>query len=248
MEIRSTDQSGNIGGGQYGAGIVQPGYAVSDAQGALLRSVFGWMSIGLIVTALTSFTVINNIQSMPFLLSPGVFFTLILVELGLVGFLSFRVNKMEASTASFLFLAYSALNGITLAPIAFAYTSESLASTFFIAAGTFGGMAFLGAVTKRNLDSLGSFLMMGLFGVILASIVNLFMQSSGLNFVLNVVGILVFVGLTAHDTNKIKRLGGSVTQDTDDFKRVAVIGALTLYLDFINLFIYLLRFLGDRRN
>ena len=243
MEIRPTDQNT-----RFGPGALQPPYAVSDAEGALLRSVFGWMSIGLIATALTSYLVITNISSMPILFSPIIFFGLMLAELGVVVFLSARVNKLEASTASGLFLFYSVLNGITLTPIAFVYTSASIASTFFIAAGTFAGMAFIGSVTKRNLDSLGSFLMMGVFGLFLALLVNMFFKSSAAEFVLSIIGVLVFVGFTAYDTSKIKQLGSTVSDGTDDFKRVAIIGALKLYLDFINLFIFLLRLLGDRRN
>jgi FtsH-binding integral membrane protein len=242
MELRPTQQN------SYTPGSLQPAYAVSEAEGTLLRSVFGWMAIGLSVTALTAYAVVTNVQTLGFLFSRSVFLILMLVELGLVFYLSLRVHKLQASTASALFLGYSVLNGITLAPICLVYTSSSIASTFFVAAGTFASMAFIGSVTKRNLDSLGSFMLMGLVGLIIASLVSYFFPSDALNFILSVVGVFIFVGLTAYDTNKIKRMGSSLAADSEDFKRVAVIGALTLYLDFINLFIHLLRLLGDRRE
>ena len=242
MEIRPTQQN------SYTPGSLQPAYAVSEAEGTLLRSVFGWMAIGLTLTALTSYAVVTNTQALSFLFSRSVFLILMLAELGLVFFLSLRVHKLQASTASGIFLGYSVLNGVTLAPICLVYTSSSIASTFFVAAGTFAAMAFVGSVTKRSLDSLGSFLYMGLFGLIIACLVSLFFPSGALNFAISVIGVFIFVGLTAYDTNKIKRMGSALAADSEDFKRVAVIGALSLYLDFINLFIYLLRLLGDRRN
>lgn len=242
MEIRPSEQN------RFGSQPLQPAYAVTDAESALLRSVFGWMAIGLIISALAAYAVVTNTQGLAFLFNPGVFLVLMLVELGLVFFLSFRIYKMDASTAATVFVLYSAINGVTLAPILLMYTSASVASTFFVAAGTFGAMAFIGSVTKRDLSAFGSFLMMGLIGLILASLVSIFFHSSAMNFVINVLGVAIFVGLTVYDTNKIRRIGGSVTADSEDFKRVSIIGALALYLDFINLFIYLLRFLGDRRN
>ncbi len=153
------------------------------------------MSIGLTLTALTSYAVVTNTQALAFLFSRSVFLILMLIELGLVFFLSLRVHKLQTSTASGIFLGYSVLNGITLAPICLVYTSASIASTFFVAAGTFAAMAFVGSVTKRNLDSLGSFLYMGLIGMILACLASYFFPSSALNFVISIVGVFICFGL-----------------------------------------------------
>lgn len=223
---------------------IRPAYAVDEAQSALLRSVFGWMTLGLLTTAVVSSYVVSNPEFL-FKLGNAIWF-LIIAELGLVVWLAARVMKMSPGTATAVFLGYSALNGITLAPLAFVYTQQSITSAFVVAGGLFGTMALYGYVTKRDLSSMGSFLFMGLIGIVIAGIANLFIQSSMMGFVISVVAVLVFTGLTAWDVQKIKQMGAQVTVESDNFRRFAILGALSLYLDFINLFIHLLRLIGNR--
>ena len=170
-----------------------------------------------------------------------------LAPLALVFFLSFRIDKMSVSAAQGTFWAYAALLGVSLSSILLVYTAASITQTFFVTAASFGALSLYGYTTKRDLSGMGSFLVMGLFGIILASIVNIFLKSSGLEFAISIIGVLVFAGLTAWDTQKIKEM----YFDADDevtYGRKAVMGALTLYLDFINLFLFMLRFLGNNRN
>ncbi|HMC21350.1 MAG TPA: Bax inhibitor-1/YccA family protein, partial [Thermoanaerobaculia bacterium] len=172
-------------------------------------------------------------------------FGLILAELGIVLFLSFRIMAMSAGAAASAFLVYSFLNGLTLSVIFWAYSQASIVQAFLTAAGMFGAMAVYGLVTKRDLTSWGAFFFMGLIGVVLCSIVNIFLHSSGLSFVISIIGVFVFLGLTAWDNQKLKQMA-MVTGPAQE--NVAVIGALALYLDFINLFLFLLRIFGDRRR
>ncbi len=225
---------------------MKPAYAIADAQSALLRSVFGWMTLGLVVTGLIGSYIVGNPDIVRSLFSGGKLFVLFFVELGLVFWLSARVMKMASSTAAMVFLAYAALNGVTLAPIAFVYTHESIASAFIVAGGLFGAMALYGSVTKRDLTSMGSFMFMGLIGIIIASLVNFFFASSALSFAISIAGVLVFTGLTAWDVQKLKVYGAQASTGEENFKRYAILGALTLYLDFINLFLHLLRLIGRR--
>jgi FtsH-binding integral membrane protein len=176
-----------------------------------------------------------------------VFFGLIIAELALVWILSANIGRMAPATATAMFLGYSALNGLTMAAIFWVYTSSSIASTFFITAGTFAAMSAWGYFTKRDLSGMGSFLFMALIGLILASIVNIFWANSTLYWIITFAGVLIFVALTAYDTQKIKRLAAQVSDETGA-GRVAIMGALTLYLDFINLFLFMLRILGGRRD
>jgi FtsH-binding integral membrane protein len=171
---------------------------------------------------------------------------LILAQLGMVVVISARISKLSASTAAALFLAYSALTGVTMAFVLLAYTGESVASTFMVTAGTFGAMAVYGTVTSRSLAGWGQFLFMGLVGVVIASFVGMFWQSSTLQFVLTFCGVIVFTGLTAYDAQKLKVMAMSVPDG--QLGSYAVYGALSLYLDFINLFLMLLRIFGDRRR
>lgn len=224
--------------------------AVPDtfAASRFLSRVYGWMAGGLALTAVVALVTASS----PAILSVVfgnrfVFYGLILGELGLVAWLSGLVGRMSPTTASVVFLAYSALNGLTLASIFFLYTKGSIASTFVVSAGTFGVLSAWGFATKRPLDGLGSFASMGLVGVLLASVVNLFLRSSMLEFVVSCAGVIVFVGLTAYDTQKLKRMGEGVDPDSDLGRKGAVVGALSLYLDFINLFLMLLRLFGRRR-
>jgi uncharacterized protein len=215
--------------------------------GAFLSRVYGWMFFGLLVTAVTAFAVAS---------SPGivaavfrnrlVFWGLFIAQLGLVIYLSARVDKVAPATAAGLFILYSALVGVTSSVILLLYTGASIASTFIITAGMFGAMAVFGTVTKRSLAGMGQFLFMGLIGVIIASIVGFFWQSDALQFVISVVGVLVFTGLTAWDAQRLKQM--AVALPDGRVGAYAVVGALSLYLDFINLFFFLLRFTGSRRD
>ena len=171
---------------------------------------------------------------------------LFLGTLGLVFFLSFRISSLQPSTALALFMLYAGLLGLMLSSVFMAYTGASITRTFFISAASFGALSLYGYSTQRDLSPIGSFLVMGLFGLILAMVVNIFLKSSGLDFAISAIGVLIFAGLTAWDTQRIKEMY-SVSDDGTVAGRKAVMGALTLYLDFINLFLFLLRFLGDRR-
>jgi hypothetical protein len=216
-----------------------------------IRSVYNWMAIGLALTGVVAFYVSNSpsIQQLIFG-NRLVFFGLIIGELALVFSLAARVNKMQASTATGLFVLNAALNGATLSSIFLVYTQASITSTFFICAATFVACSVFGMTTKRDLTSMGGFLMMGLIGIIIASVVNMFLRSSGMSIIISYVGVIVFVGLTAYDTQKLKTmaldqpagLGAGV------IRKGAILGALSLYLDFINLFLMLLRIFGSTRD
>lgn len=223
--------------------------ARQDAATIFLAKVFNWMAAGLGLTGLVAFFAVASGLTYSIVNSP-LFMVLILAELGMVFFLSARIEKIQASTAAGLFIGYSALNGLTLSSIFLAYTSTSIAATFFITAGMFGAMAVFGLVTKRDLSGMGSFMFMGLIGIIIASIVNIFLQSSAMYWVISFLGVVIFTGLTAYDVQKIKEMGesGILSQGESAIKKGAIMGALTLYLDFINLFLMLLRFFGGSRD
>lgn len=217
---------------------------------SFIRSVYNWMAGGLALTGIVAYFAAHN-QTLKQLIfgAPMVFFGLIIAELGMVFYLSARIQKMEASTATGLFLLYAALNGLTLSFIFLVYTSTSIASVFFICAATFVTCSIYGMTTKRDLTSWGNFLFMGLIGIIIASVVNMFVQSSGMAMIISYIGVLVFVGLTAYDTQKLKNM--ALTQpdglEAGVVRKGAIMGALSLYLDFINLFIMLLYIFGGRR-
>lgn len=218
-------------------------------QGEFIRRVYNWMGLGLAATALVALYTASNPQLLKMIFGNSlVFFGLILAELGLVIWLSAAINRLNYSTASMMFFVYSALNGLTMSVIFLAYTSTSITSTFFVTAGTFGAMSFYGYTTKRDLSSWGSFLFMGLIGIILASVVNIFLHSPMVYWLVTYAGILVFVGLTAYDTNKLKEMARAGFADAETEGKSAVMGALALYLDFINLFLMLLRIFGSRRD
>jgi uncharacterized protein len=223
--------------------------ARQEASTIFLAKVFNLMTVGLALTGIVAFLTASTGLATVIIGTP-LFIVLVLAELGLVFYLSARVEKIQAGTASGLFIGYSVLNGLTLSVIFLAYTNTSIAGTFFIAAGMFGAMAVYGLVTKRDLSGFGSFLFMGLIGIIIASIVNIFLQSSSVHWMISFLGVLIFTGLTAYDVQKIKRIGeeGIMAQGTDAVRKGTVMGALTLYLDFINLFLMLLRFFGGSRD
>ncbi len=214
---------------------------------SFLGKVYLWMSLGLLITAMVALFVVSSPMLMyRIATSQGLFMGLILGELALVWYMSARVHKMSIGELSLGMIIYAALNGITLSLIFVIYTEASIASTFFVTAGTFALMSFYGYVTKRDLTSMGSFLMMGLMGLILASVVNMFLGNEMIYWVISFVGVLIFTGLTAYDTQKLRKIA-SVGVDTEEGQKLAMMGALSLYLDFINLFLYLLRLLGRRK-
>lgn len=214
-----------------------------------MQQVYLWMAAALGVTALSSYFTASNPQLLMVFFSGWVMPIILMVAIfGLVMYLTASMHKLSAGTATALYIVYAALNGIFLAPIFLAYTSASIAKTFIISAGMFAGMSVYGMTTKRDLTGMGSFLIMGLWGLILASLVNLFFKSSMMDFVISIVGVLVFIGLTAYDTQKLKEMGQTAPlDDSVAIRRGALLGAITLYLDFINLFLYLLRLFGERK-
>jgi len=207
------------------------------------------MAIGLALTGFTALYVSNSETMLKLIFGNQlIFFGLIIGELVLVFSLASRVNKMQASTAISLFVLYAALNGVTLSAIFLIYTRSSITSTFFICAATFVASSIYGMVTKRDLTSMGQFMFMGLIGIVIASVVNLFVRSSGMSLIVSYIGVIVFVGLTAYDTQKLRTMALSQPDGLDGatVRKGAILGALTLYLDFINLFLMLLRILGSR--
>ena len=212
-----------------------------------LRAVYGWMCIGLAITAGTAWLIAGSPAIVMAIATNRVLFWILMgAQLGLVFVLAARVDKLAASTAAMLFVLYSALTGVTISFVLLAYTGESVANTFLVTAGMFGGLAAYGTVTKRSLAGLGSFLFMGLIGVVLASVVGIFWHSDGLQFVISFIGVIVFSGLAAYDAQRLKAMAlASPNGQTGSY---AIVGALALYLDFINLFLFLLRFSGSRRD
>ena len=213
----------------------------------LMRSVYYWMAGALAITGLTAMLVANNPALLNFLFSsPTLVWGLLIGEIVLVLILSAAINRLSFSTATLLFILYSVVNGVTLSIIFVVYTQGSIASTFFITAGMFGGLALYGSVTKKDLSGMGRFLFMTLIGLIIASIVNIFMHSEMLYWITTFVGVLVFAGLTAWDAQKIQQMALMADDVNESTQKMALLGALTLYLDFINLFLYLLRIFGKR--
>jgi FtsH-binding integral membrane protein len=222
--------------------------AIAGEQQRFMVRVYNWMGAGLALTGVMAWFVSTNETILNILVNnPMLFMVLFIAEIGLVFYLAARVMNMSESQAMGVFFLYASLNGITLAPLFLLYTSASLASTFMVTAGMFGAMSFYGYTTKKDLTSWGGFLFMGLVGIIIASIVNLFMNSSALYWIISYAGILIFVGLTAYDTQKIKEMNILGNEGTEEDTKEAIRGALKLYLDFINLFLMLLRVMGDRR-
>lgn len=215
--------------------------------GAFLARVYGWMFIGLLVTAGTAFVVASTPSLIQLVFgSRIVFWMIVIAQFGMVFYLSARVDKVQPATAGLLFLIYSGLVGLTSSVVLLAFTGASIAQTFIITAGMFGATALFGTVTKRSLAGLGHFMFMGLIGLVLASIVGIFWQNDALQFVISIVGVIVFTGLTAWDAQRLKQMAVSLPDGRAG--SYAVVGALSLYLDFINLFFFLLRFTGSRRD
>lgn len=214
---------------------------------ALMRKVYLWMSLALIITGMASYTVASNETLMSAIFGNQiVFWVLIIGELGLVIGLSAAINRLSLTMATLMFVLYSVVNGVTLASIFFVYTTASITQVFFITAATFAVMAFIGYTTKSDLTSIGKISLMAVIGLIIASIVNIFVKSSALDLIVSGIGVLVFVGLTAYDSQKIKQMLLMAGNTGEGAQKIALLGALSLYLDFVNLFLYLLRFLGKR--
>lgn len=214
---------------------------------ALMRKVYVWMSMALVITGLTAWLVAHNSTLLNLIYgNSAVIWILFIAEIGLVIGLSAAIHKLSLTVATLMFVLYSVLNGAVFSSIFLVYTMSSIATVFFITAGTFAAMSVFGYVTKKDLSSMGKFLMMALIGLIIATVVNLFMKSSGLDMIISYAGVLIFVGLTAWDTQKIKQMCLQAPDTGETMQKLALLGALSLYLDFINLFIYLLRILGNR--
>jgi len=224
--------------------------AIDEGLRAYMLRVYNYMAIGVALTGVAAYATYQMVLSNPglqqTLFGGPLYFVLLFVPLGLVFFLSFRIQHLQPATAQMLFFVYAAILGVSLTPIFIVYTGASIARVFFISAASFGALSLFGYTTQRDLGPIGSFCIMGLFGIILASLVGLFFPSPGLSFVISVVGVLVFAGLTAWDTQQIKEMY-SVNDDGTIAGRKAIMGALRLYLDFINMFLMLLRLMGDRR-
>lgn len=220
---------------------------VASALPALMRKVYVWMTLALVITGFTAYAVATSpALLMAIVGNRFVLLGLIVAELALVVGISGAINRLSLTAATLMFVLYSVINGATLSVVFLAFTMSSITSVFFITAGTFATMALVGYTTKKDLTSMGRMLFMALIGLVIATVVNMFMRNSGLDMILNYVGVLVFVGLTAYDTQKIKEQLMMADNMGEAAQKVALVGALTLYLDFINLFLYLLRILGKR--
>ena len=216
----------------------------------LMNGVYQWMMVGLLISGLSAFMVTHSTFLLHLLFgNPYAIWVLFFIEIGLVIAISAGINKMDVSTARVLFVLFSIVDGMTLASIFLIYTEASIVTTFFIAAMTFGVMSLYGYFTDSDLSSWGGILFAGLIGVVIALVVNFFLQSPAFEWWISVIGVIVFVGLTAYDTQKIKQMGEAMANDdAQSLSRVAIVGALALYLDFINLFVMMLEFFGNQRN
>lgn len=221
---------------------------IKSHQALFITKVYNWMALALLVTGLvayftaTSPSLINAIVS-----SKLVFFGLLIGELLLVIYLTSAINRLSQNMAITVFMVYSILNGLTMSVIFLVYTSSSISTTFLVTAGTFGAMSLYGYYTKKDLTSIGNMAMMALIGIIIASIVNIFLQNEMMYWIITYLGVAVFVGLTAYDTQKLKEIGSRGFANEEGMEKMSILGALTLYLDFINLFLFLLRIFGGRK-
>lgn len=223
----------------------QTGTGLIVRQNTLVRQVYAWMGAGLALTALMALITVSTPELFKAIVGNRLlFYGLMIGELALVFTLSAAIHRMSAGVATMLFIGYSALNGLTLSVIFLVYTADSIASTFAVSAAMFGAMSIYGYATKKDLTSWGSFLFMGLIGIVIASLVNIFLRNNAVSWVVSAIGVIVFTGLTAYDTWKIKALAAA----GEEGRKPAILGALTLYLDFINLFLMLLRLMGGRRD
>jgi len=221
--------------------------SMAEAFPVLMRKVYVWMTLALVITGMTAYGVASSPGILQMMFSnTAVFWVLVIAEIALVVGVSAAINRLSLATATLMFIIYSVINGALLSPIFLVYTSSSISTVFFITAGTFAAMAVVGYTTKTDLSSMGKYLLMALIGMIIATIVNVFIKSEGMTLILSYIGVLVFVGLTAYDSQKIKQMLLQAPDASEASQKLALLGALSLYLDFINLFIYLLRIFGKR--
>jgi FtsH-binding integral membrane protein len=222
------------------------GNAVSkDKVNAFMATVYGWMFLALLVTGATAYFTLHDANL--FMLVVKNFKMFLLLELGVVFAFSMLLNRVNMGTAALMFFAYSILNGLTISIIVLQYTASSVTTVFLLTASLFGIMSLFGYVTKKSLDSIGKYALLALLGIIIASVINWFMKSPSMYWIISYVGIVVFIALTAYDTQKIKRKAASMDINNQYARKYAIYGALELYLDFINLFLLLLRTMGKRR-
>ena len=234
----------NLSGSNFGQKQLDLSHNIS----VYLTKVYNWMAVALLLTGLVAyFTSQSEMMIQAIIGNRILFFGLIIGELALVGYISARINKISSYNATLLFLAYTVLNGLTMSVIFMAYTSASISTTFIITAGTFGVMSLYGYYTKSDLTMIGNLAFMALIGIIIASVVNMFMNSEMMSWIISYLGVAIFIGLTAYDTQKLKRIAMNGFENEEGIEKSAILGALTLYLDFINLFLFLLRILGDRK-
>lgn len=221
--------------------------AMSSAFPVLMRKVYVWMTLALVITGFTAYGVATSPGVLQLIFGNQIlFWGMIIAELALVIGVSAAINRLSLTTATLMFILYSVINGALFSSIFLIYTASSIATVFFITAGTFGVMALIGYTTKTDLTSIGKYLFMALIGLIIATLVNMFIKSEGFTYILSYIGVLIFVGLTAYDSQKIKQMLLQAPDAGEGAQKLALLGALTLYLDFINLFIYLLRIFGRR--
>ena len=221
---------------------------IKSYQALFITKVYNWMALALLITGLVAYYTATTPALMNAIIGSKIlFFGLIIGELGLVIYLTRSINKLSRNTAIGAFLIYSILNGLTMSVIFLAYTSNSIATTFYITAGTFAAMSFYGYTTKRDLTSIGNMAFMALIGIIIASVVNMFLQNEMMYWIISYLGVAIFVGLIAYDTQKLKEIGSRGFVSEDNMEKTSIMGALSLYLDFVNLFLFLLRIFGDRK-
>ena len=221
--------------------------SMSSAFPVLMRKVYVWMTLALVITGFTAYGVVTSPGVLQLIFGNKIlFWGMIIAELALVIGVSAAINRLSLTTATLMFILYSVINGALFSSIFLIYTASSIATVFFITAGTFGVMALIGYTTKTDLTSIGKYLFMALIGLIIATLVNMFIKSEGFTYILSYIGVLIFVGLTAYDSQKIKQMLLQAPDAGEGAQKLALLGALTLYLDFINLFIYLLRIFGRR--
>lgn len=229
--------------------FTRSGLSMSAAFPALMRKVYVWMTLALAITGITAYGVATSPALLSLIFaSKATFFGLIIAEFVLVFAISGAINRLSLSTATLLFVLYSVVNGATLSSIFLMFSMTTIGKVFFITAGTFAVMAFVGYTTKTDLTSMGKLLFMALIGLIIATVVNMFIKSAGFDLILSYIGVLIFVGLTAYDTQKIKHLLQLAPDAGEHMQKLALLGALTLYLDFVNLFLYLLRIFGNNKE
>lgn len=228
--------------------LTQKELDINQSVSVYMTKVYNWMALALVLTGVIAYFAASSESLIQLIFGNKLlFFGLIIGELLLVGYISARIEKLTSFNATLLFLLYAALNGLTLSFIFMAYTSSSITSTFMITAGTFAVMSVYGYFTKSDLTKIGNLAFMGLIGIIIASVVNFFMKSEMMSWLISYIGVAVFIGLTAYDSQKLKRIAMQGFEHEENMEKSAVLGALTLYLDFINLFLFLLRILGDRK-